>query len=816
MHIYEFNLLIPLSLSFSLSPSFFLSLSLFLQFTFLLIFSFKRLNMGQNVSQHEQSQSDGSTIFGYTSLVPPLPTSNCIDHEEQDVLQDNLLSKPLLYGLENSSVSTFTYELDQGGSRADSGLFLLNGKTQLWKDLIYVDQTYYSQQKKRLNVVQERKASQFESALTFRDVLDMNLDNIQEIDLTNRGFKSIEHSIGLLPMIRKLDLSHNYLKEIPDAIGYLRQLEVLSISHNQIRSLPDTICHLSKLIELNLSNNQIRSLTPFIHHLECLQTLNLSYNFLEELTYSVEGLQSLVSLDLSFNPITALPAEITHLPHLRRLLFEGCRFATSLTNPISLLHNPPSLLEICARYIVKNETVFISSISKVKTPKINKRKVSDYSMTAEHLKKLMPNHLYQYLHNSKPCSHCRGPYFDALVIRGRWIERNDIWIPLEYRLCSAHWSNDLDRLHAMFSSTTHSVAPKAASMFKLSKPQLTNLNSVSLSIPARSRSYFFHKPIVRRSSIAAPPQVPDDRRCQQEQNQEHQPDSIPGNSSGSAVKRWKFKVHSASAILLSRQFPPLHSRVDSPSDVLNIVGYPFTVKNKPVTPDHVILSNEKPEYQLAVRNIASPVTVYLPPIEDQNQIKVTAVTEADSQHALLLNTSREEKTLVEIAIPGEPELDRLHQKILEFEHEREIWHQKLQGYIDREEQMKRVIHQNQIRIYQLQQDQKLIRRRSSQTQSTHSSRLPDSIEHEEEDDSNNEGDDSGDQESYQSHIELCPSYRDDNSHHSVQVHPHYHRNHYRKKYQHACDYIVPAYPFWHPWQQYHLPYHQEQNLCYHS
>ncbi|OBZ89749.1 Leucine-rich repeat-containing protein 58 [Choanephora cucurbitarum] len=501
--------------------------------------------MGQNVSQHEQSQNDGSTIFGYTSLVPPLSSSTRTEHEKQDTLQDHLLSRPFLYGLNNNSFPTITYGSEQGENRADSGLFLLSGKNQLWKDLIYVDQTYYSQQKRCLNIMPERnEAPQFGDALTFRDVLAMNLDNIHEVDLTNRSFRSIEPSIGLLSMIRKLDLSHNYLKEIPEAIGHLHQLEVLSISHNQIQSLPDTICHLSKLTELNLSNNRIRKLTPFIHHLECLQILNLSYNSLEELTYSVEGLQNLVSLDLSNNPIHALPAEITHLPHLRRLRLEGCHFTNSLSSPILLLHNPPSLLEICARHIVKNEAAFLSKIRNIK---FSKKKPIGSSIVAKQLKTMIPERLYQYLHSSKPCSHCRGPYFDTFVTRGRWIERNDAWIPLEYRLCSAHWSNEMDRLYSMFSSTTPSIVSKASSVFKLSKPQLINLDSPVLPILTRNRSHFFHKPLVRQLSSTTPVQGLEDRRYQQEQLQEHQQGSIPENSS--AVKRWKFKVRNHSSFL---------------------------------------------------------------------------------------------------------------------------------------------------------------------------------------------------------------------------------------------------------------------------
>lgn len=173
-----------------------------------------------------------------------------------------------------------------------------------------------------------------------------------------------------------------------------------------------------------MSHNQLQALTPLISHLSKLQILNVAYNELKEITI-VSIHSSLTLLDLSFNPISILPAEITQLPFLRRLRLEGCPL-TSTLDDFSLTHNPPSLLEICSRIIVK---------------------------TRKELSVLLPTELSNYLSNYKTCSHCQGPYFSSFVSRGRWIDRNDIWIPLEYRLCSAHWSNESDRIYTMFSTS---------------------------------------------------------------------------------------------------------------------------------------------------------------------------------------------------------------------------------------------------------------------------------------------------------------------------------------------------------------------------
>jgi hypothetical protein len=217
------------------------------------------------------------------------------------------------------------------------------------------------------------------------------------------------------------------LEEIPESIGHLQQLESLNLAHNDLCSLPKTISYLTRLEDLNLSYNQLETITPHIGHLEKLQTLCVSNNHLIELTVGIKGLINLSVLDISNNKVTTLPAEITQLPFLRRLRLDGCPLTNSLDH-YSVRHDPPSLLETCARLIVKNDIYPVSEQASLTEP------------------------LEDYLRSYNLCSHCNAPYFESFVSRGRWIEKNDIWIPLEYRLCSAHWSDESDRMYAMFSS----------------------------------------------------------------------------------------------------------------------------------------------------------------------------------------------------------------------------------------------------------------------------------------------------------------------------------------------------------------------------
>lgn len=203
-------------------------------------------------------------------------------------------------------------------------------------------------------------------------------------------------------------------------------MEQLNLSHNQIVYLPDSIGQLARLVDLNLSHNALEILSSRISQLSKLQTLNVSYNQLKEMSLLVSSNHQpsrLTLIDLSYNQIAMLPAEITQLPFLRRLRLEGCPLTTTL-DVFSKHHNPPSLMEVCARSVVKRG-----------------------------MDRDLPPGLEAYLKEEKKCSHCGGPYFESYVSRGRWIDRHDIWIPLEYRLCSAHWANESDRIYTLFSQS---------------------------------------------------------------------------------------------------------------------------------------------------------------------------------------------------------------------------------------------------------------------------------------------------------------------------------------------------------------------------
>lgn len=157
--------------------------------------------MGQTIS-HRNKKKFGSTVFGYTTTsAPPIYIKKPDDNQQED----NVLFKPFLYGLESTGSSNSIPSVTENQGRADSG-FLLSGKdSQLWKDLMYVDQTYYPDVQQSSTNESEIQDLLVGDALTLEDISSISR-NMQEIDLIKRGIGFISPNIGLLSMIRKLDL----------------------------------------------------------------------------------------------------------------------------------------------------------------------------------------------------------------------------------------------------------------------------------------------------------------------------------------------------------------------------------------------------------------------------------------------------------------------------------------------------------------------------------------------------------------------------------------------------------------------------------
>ncbi|KAI9252330.1 hypothetical protein BDA99DRAFT_520737 [Phascolomyces articulosus] len=419
--------------------------------------------MGQGVS----TKKHGQLTFGYLK-VDNNKSSTTVTTTILNTTTDLLLDRPEDYGLS----TTITPPLDkhdtkddrhemestlslppkqpqqQQPKRPDSGYVEDN---RLVKELAYIDTTYYldimTQSKQPTKISKDNDAMEQQKKLTFGDIIpkESGGQSLQELQLSCRHLTSLNcTNLYYLTMVQKLDLSKNHLTSLPDAIGSLINLTVLQLAHNRLVELPDTICGLVNLTDLDLGHNQLTRLTPYIGHLKKVTHLNLNHNHhLSDLPIEMGGMESLSSLSVLHCPqVTMLPAELLQLPNLRRLKIASANNKNNNNQNNNnnndqngnsnnddgfhitdhLAHNPPSLREICARKNLKEAAYYFPHVK------------------------------------PKPCTACGEPYFESYVPRRRLVERSDSTLVIfEYRLCSAHWTDDNDRIRYVFSHTPPSI-----------------------------------------------------------------------------------------------------------------------------------------------------------------------------------------------------------------------------------------------------------------------------------------------------------------------------------------------------------------------
>ncbi|CAO3570512.1 unnamed protein product [Mortierella alpina] len=269
-----------------------------------------------------------------------------------------------------------------------------------------------------------------------------DLPSLTNIGLCSHGIVKLSSNIRLLASATCVQICCNELSRIPVEIGFLRNLTLLDLSKNSLTCLPDTIKYLTKLVDLKLSFNQLETIPAGIGGLTKLAALSLDNNRLESIPAQIGLIKGLVNLDLSDNPITVLPAEVGKLQFLRRLKLDRCPLVEEFVH--SPLHSPPSLLELAARVIVRHDVAVPAMISP---------------------------HLKSYLKSARKCTFCEGPYFDASVKRGKMIEKNDAFIPLEYTLCQPHWNTELERVKLLFCQRPITAPPLKTSGPSGAQPQ---------------------------------------------------------------------------------------------------------------------------------------------------------------------------------------------------------------------------------------------------------------------------------------------------------------------------------------------------------
>ncbi|KAJ3389036.1 hypothetical protein HDU92_001208 [Lobulomyces angularis] len=282
------------------------------------------------------------------------------------------------------------------------------------------------------------------------------LSKTSAISLCSKNLSRLSRNVGLLQSTTTLHLCCNLLKEIPPEIGHLKNLTILSLEKNKIKFLPDTIGLLVNLTELKLNHNELKSLPNSIGLLDKLTDLNLEFNFIDNLTSDVGLLLNLTSLNLANNRLKSIPVEIGRLNFLRTLNLDNNPLLTPATYHQDPYLSPPSLKELSARVIIRNQLPILSTTSL---------------------------HISEYLSSSKKCSHCTGPYFESCVKRIKFVERNEYTVPYEAKLCVAHWNNNQQRIKMLFSPI-----PNTAPINYSSTQNFNNFTSILSSSVSRQNS----------------------------------------------------------------------------------------------------------------------------------------------------------------------------------------------------------------------------------------------------------------------------------------------------------------------------------------
>ncbi|KAI8091982.1 hypothetical protein BDF21DRAFT_152424 [Thamnidium elegans] len=406
------------------------------------------------MGQHS-SREHAPLTFGYVGQTSQDDINKC--NQEYENRRDFVLANPHLYQLQaickqcntvpkNEVIVSSVIGESCSKCRRQKRLSLV--RKDLQDDLEYIDQTYYPDlihyntketdtMEKELLEFEKESIEQF-SKVTIGEAITPGGTSRRPrrltgpsmaVDLSNRSLIKLSPSIGYLDNLTKLNLSNNQMKNLPRELGYLKNLRVLNVSNNLLEEIPDTIAFLSKLKALNVSQNKLVQLSPSIGNLPKLVIIIANNNNLKSLPRELKKLVHLVSLDVSHNPLKYLPAEIATLKPLRKLLTDECPFEE--TYDYDLRNDPPSLFETCARIAVKSQTNIPNQLA---------------------------DHIKEYLSRADRCSYCDGPFFDTYVTRVRFIERRARQpMALQYTLCSAHWSNESDRLLAMFSEQSISA-----------------------------------------------------------------------------------------------------------------------------------------------------------------------------------------------------------------------------------------------------------------------------------------------------------------------------------------------------------------------
>jgi len=340
------------------------------------------------------------------------------------------------------------------------------------------------------------------------------MKHLKNLDVSNNKIEQIPGTICYLNELETLNFANNKISEISIILKKLTNLTQLNLKGNQIEIIPSEISELNKLVYLNLSENPIHYLPieinrihtlaelivencPLVSSIEdCQPAFILSSEMKDLIIFRNQKLllesskfQNNASLDM-LNELEQYKKYYSNSSSLSLT----CEHEQNVNNfSIFDFNNSLNKNFICHCHffndILLNKNIRINSSSTTLNQEIETESVSlnsndnndgDDNSTIEEpinydnkielkipsLKELaarvivrnhllMPTHILQddllyYLSSYKTCSFCHGPYFETYIRRVRVMHKEGKEIPFEYRLCSAHFNSNEERIKEMF------------------------------------------------------------------------------------------------------------------------------------------------------------------------------------------------------------------------------------------------------------------------------------------------------------------------------------------------------------------------------
>jgi Leucine-rich repeat (LRR) protein len=126
--------------------------------------------------------------------------------------------------------------------------------------------------------------------------------HVQEVDLENRGLRTIPIEISRCKKVERLYLASNQITIVRIEILNLREITILDLDDNRIRWV-NNIERLVNLLDLELASNKLKVIHG-LNQLNNLERLSFADNTMKKMPLGIETLPNLEEIDFANNPFS--------------------------------------------------------------------------------------------------------------------------------------------------------------------------------------------------------------------------------------------------------------------------------------------------------------------------------------------------------------------------------------------------------------------------------------------------------------------------------------------------------------------------------